>query len=238
MSSEAAGVAATERPPILLVHGFASSAEASFGRNGWLDLLADSGRRVIAPDLLGHGSSDKPHDPAAYDAIEALVLAALDGERGLDAVGFSMGARVCLMIEAANPGTFGRIVVGGIGNNLFASYDPEPAALAIEGRGEALDPLVRAFAAAASGPPNDPLALAACMRRAHRRIDPGELAGVSCPVLVVVGDEDVIVRPVDPLVDALPDARLVTLRGTDHLGTMKSFGFLEAAFGFLGVEVV
>lgn len=232
-----------DAPAVLLVHGFASSVESSWQRNGWLDLLGDSGRQVVAPDLLGHGTADKPHDPAAYDALEPYVLAALraelpEGAGEVDAVGFSMGARVALLIEAAHPGTFRRIVAGGLGNNLFArDYDPEPAARAVEGSGEALDPLIRAFAAVAATPPNDPLALAACLRRQHRPVDPAELAKVACPVLVVVGDEDRVVRPVEPLVEALPDARLVTLRGVDHLGTMKGFGFLEATFAFLEVPL-
>jgi pimeloyl-ACP methyl ester carboxylesterase len=226
-------------PAVLLLHGFASSVDASWARNGWLDLLADSDRRVIAPDLLGHGTAPKPHEPAAYDAIEGLVQAELEGVGAVDAVGFSMGARVALLIEADRPGTFGRIVVGGLGNNLFArEYDPEPAALAIEGRGEALDPLIRAFASVAATPPNDPLALAACLRRMHRPVLASDLASVRCPVLVVVGADDLVVRPVEPLTDALADASLVTIPGVDHLGTMKGFGFLEAALDFLGVGVV
>ena len=36
------------------------------------------------------------------------------------------------------------------------------------------------------------------------------------------------------VVEALPDATLVTVKGADHLGTMKGFGFLDAALGFLG----
>ena len=224
-------------PSILLVHGFASSVESSWARNGWLDLLADAGRTVIAPDLLGHGAAPKPHDPGEYDAMEDLVRARLAGTGPVDVVGFSMGARVALLIEADHPGTFGRIVLGGLGNNLFErDYDPEPEALAIEGKAEALDPLLRAFVSVASTSPNDPGALAACLRRAHRNVVAGDLAAVACPVLVVVGDRDELVLPVEPLVEAIPGAQLVTLRGVDHLGTMKGFGFLEAAFDFLGIE--
>ena len=39
--------------------------------------------------------------------------------------------------------------------------------------------------------------------------------------------------PADPLMDALPDARLVTLKGVDHLRTPTDFGFIDAALGFL-----
>jgi pimeloyl-ACP methyl ester carboxylesterase len=220
-------------PAILLVHGFSSSAEASWARNGWLDVLADTGRTVIAPDLLGHGASEKPHEPAAYAAMEDDVRSALVAGP-VDAVGFSMGARLVLTLEALQPGTFGRIVVGGIGANLFTAGDPEPMARAIESGGETLAPLARAFVSVASTPPNDPKALAACLRRAAPRLGREELGRVRCPVLVVVGSADTLALPAEPLVEALPDARLVTIKGADHLGTMKGFGFLDAALGFLG----
>ncbi|HEY2430355.1 MAG TPA: alpha/beta fold hydrolase [Acidimicrobiales bacterium] len=224
-------------PAILLVHGFSSSAEASWARNGWLDLLADGDREVIAPDLLGHGQAPKPHDPEAYAAMEDEVAALVEGVGDVDAVGFSMGARLLLVLEARRPGTFGRIVVGGVGANLFADRGEDPGATsmadAIESGGETLDPLSRAFVAVAHTPPNDPRALAACLRRAHPPLGTAELARVRCPVLVVVGDRDTLALPPDALVDALPDARLVTVKGADHLGTMKGFGFLDAALGFL-----
>jgi pimeloyl-ACP methyl ester carboxylesterase len=221
-------------PAILLVHGFSSSAESSWARNGWLDLLADTGRQVIAPDLLGHGAAAKPHDPAAYEAMEDEVIALLEGVGEVDAVGFSMGARLVLTIESQRPGTFGRVVVGGVGANLFATErEPSSMADAIETGAETLDPLSRAFVSVARAPGNDPVALAACLRRRQPPLGAAELARVRCPVLVVVGDKDVLAVPPDPLLDALPDAMLVTVKGADHLGTMKGFGFLDAALGFL-----
>ena len=58
-------------PPVLLVHGFASSAEHNWRQPGWLDLLADCGRETIAVDLPGHGRAPRPADPAGYHDIEA-----------------------------------------------------------------------------------------------------------------------------------------------------------------------
>jgi pimeloyl-ACP methyl ester carboxylesterase len=221
-------------PAILLLHGFSSSSEASWARNGWLDILADTSRRVIAPDLMGHGDAEKPHDPAAYTAMEARVHDLVADVGDVDVVGFSMGARMALCVESIYPGTFGRIVAGGVGANLFGEREPSTMADALEGNGEALDPLGRAFLAAAHQPPNDPLAMAACLRRPQPPLGPEELARIRCPVLVVVGDRDTVAMPPDELVAALPDARLTLVKGADHLGTMKGFGFLDAALGFLG----
>ena len=151
-------------PAILLLHGFSSSSEASWARNGWLDILADTDRTVIAPDLMGHGDAEKPHDPAAYADMEGRIHDLVGDVGAVDVIGFSMGARMALCIEVAYPGTFGRIVAGGVGANLFVGErNPSGMADALEGKGEALDPLGRAFVTVAHQPPNDPLALAACI---------------------------------------------------------------------------
>jgi pimeloyl-ACP methyl ester carboxylesterase len=62
-----------------------------------------------------------------------------------------------------------------------------------------------------------------------------DLAKITCPVLVVLGDKD-FAAPAEPLVEALPDAKLHTLRNTDHLGTVTSMGFLDAALDFLEAQ--
>ncbi len=51
-------------------------------------------------------------------------------------------------------------------------------------------------------------------------------------MLVVLGDRD-FAGPVDPLLDALPDARFVSLPGADHFGTPKDFRFIDATLEFL-----
>ncbi|HLY84675.1 MAG TPA: alpha/beta fold hydrolase [Acidimicrobiales bacterium] len=221
--------------PVLLVHGFASSFERNWREPGWADLLAEAGREVIPFDLLGHGEAEKPHDPAAYADLEASVEAAVPADRVIDAVGFSLGAQLLLAVASRLPQRFGRLVVGGVGANLFAeATDVEPVARAVEegDEGEGTPTVARAFAQFATAPGNDRAALAACLRRPQRRLSPHDLAGLSCPVLVVLGDRD-FAGPADPLLEALPDARLVTLRGADHFGTPKDFRFLDAALDFL-----
>ena len=96
--------------PVVLVHGFATSSARTWGDNGWLDLLGDVGRRPVAIDLLGHGTAAKPHDPDAYQAMEALVEAQLP-EGTVDGIGFSLGARVLLTLACEHPERFGRLVL-------------------------------------------------------------------------------------------------------------------------------
>src|SRR5690349_14825656 len=80
-----------EACPVLLVHGFASSAEHNWQQPGWLDLLAEAGRRTVAVDLLGHGRAPRPRSPAGYESVEARVAAEIAGYETVDAVGFSAG---------------------------------------------------------------------------------------------------------------------------------------------------
>lgn len=220
--------------PVLLVHGFASSYERNWREPGWVDLLADAGRQVIALDLPGHGQAAKPHDPEAYRDLEGTVAAALPGHEAVDAIGFSLGAQLLLAVASEQPERFGRLVVGGVGANLFTPADHEPVAAALErGFADGEDPaLVRAFAQFASAPGNDGRALAACLRRPVRRVTREQLGHIDRPVLVVLGDRD-FAGPADPLVEALPQAKLVTLNGADHFGTPKDFRFIDAALEFL-----
>jgi 2-succinyl-6-hydroxy-2,4-cyclohexadiene-1-carboxylate synthase len=107
-----------ENPPLVLLHGFTGSA-LSWG--SLLDTFAEYGLRVIALDMLGHGESDAPADPARYaiDACQADILAVLrvlevqQGEAIL--LGYSMGGRIALysafsgffralVLESASPG--------------------------------------------------------------------------------------------------------------------------------------
>ena len=217
---------------VALVHGFATSSARTWGDNGWLDLLADAGRTPLPIDLLGHGAADKPHDPAAYDAMESLVAARLPAEP-VDAVGFSLGARVLLALASDAPERFERLVLTGVGANLLRSDPSDLILRAIEGDGDPTNPVVQYFAGLAAHPDVDRGALAACLRSPRPVLTPARLARVELPVLVVIGDQD-FAGPGEPLADALPDATLVTLRGVDHFATPKDFGCIDAVLDFLG----
>lgn len=218
-------------PPVLLVHGFATSAERTWRDNGWIDLLQDIGREALAVDLLGHGGAAKPHDPAAYAELESRVAEQLPGEP-VDAIGFSMGARLILTLAAEDPTRFRRIVTAGVGANLFRHERSELITDAIAGRGDPENPVAQYFASLAAQPGQDREALAACMQAPRPPLDDGRLAKVTVPVLVVIGDQD-FAGPGDALVEALPDARQKVLRGVDHFATPKDFGFIDAALAFL-----
>src|SRR5687768_4980720 len=166
-------------PPVALLHGFATSCERTWREPGWFDLLADAGREVIGVELLGHGNAEKPHDPAAYDRLEEHASAQLPADRQVDAIGFSLGARVLLVLAAERPERFGRIVVAGVGANLFRQDDHEALARAIRGDVADGDVVAHHFAQLGSTAGNDPEALAACMSRPRAPLTAGMLATIT-----------------------------------------------------------
>jgi pimeloyl-ACP methyl ester carboxylesterase len=221
-------------PPVLLLHGLATSAARTWGENGWLDLLADARRPAIALDLLGHGDAPKPHDPEAYEALEQHVVDQLPDEP-VDAIGFSLGARTILAIAARYPERFRKIVTGGVGRNLF-EVDPKRAESiqrGINGNPDDEDPSSQYFSQLAESPEVDRDALSALLRRKKAwPVSRDSLQAVTQPVLVCIGDGD-WAGPGDPLVEALPNATLKVLRRADHYSTPKDFNFIDAALGWV-----
>ena len=224
----------SDHVPIVLVHGWGGSFATTWEQSGFTALLADAGRDVIGVDLLGHGAAPKPHDPEAYADLTARVVEMLPSTP-VDAVGFSLGALTLLRTAAGQPDRFRRLVLAGIGRNVFERDDASTARIiaAIEGHGDVDDNRARLFAQYAHQPGNDPIALAAILKASSGpEITRDDLGRISRPTLVAVGDQD-FVLPADDLVEALPDARLVTLRRTDHFATPESFDFIDATLEFL-----
>jgi pimeloyl-ACP methyl ester carboxylesterase len=92
-----------KRPPLVCVHGAGSSSVV------WMDVVRrlSPERRVVAPDLPGHGQSDRWHPPddvsiAMYQDAVGTVCAQLKVERAV-LMGHSMGALVALAAAAAWP---------------------------------------------------------------------------------------------------------------------------------------
>src|SRR5262249_22508498 len=108
-----------EGDPIVLVHGFASTAEVNWLYPGWVATLTEAGRRDIALDKRGQGAWSKLYDPAAYHSARMAedVRALLDqlGLARADVMGYSMGARITAFFALAYPPRLRRAVFGGLG---------------------------------------------------------------------------------------------------------------------------
>jgi pimeloyl-ACP methyl ester carboxylesterase len=219
--------------PVVLAHGVGSSFEHGWRAPGWVDLLADAARPVIPVDILGHGTADRPHDPEKYVHLETSIEQALPDEP-VDAIGFSLGAQLLLRIAARTPERFGRLVLIGVGENVFRNDVASVLADAFESEGDAEpdDITTRLFVQLARSAGNDPLAIAACLRRPADAFTPDDAARVTCPTMVIIGDRD-FAGPPEPLVDALPDAQLVVLKGIDHFRAPSEFDCIDAALEFI-----
>ena len=112
---------AGEGPAVLLLHGLGSSLD-TWRRN--VQPLADAGYRVLAPDLPGHGDSDKPvsldYDPLAAVDFTSRLLDAL-GVQKASLVGNSAGGLVVTMFALEHPERTGRLALvapGGLGRQI------------------------------------------------------------------------------------------------------------------------
>jgi len=95
------------------------------------------------------------------------------------------------------------------------------------------DPMLRSFRHFADEQGEDRLALAACSRSQRGRMEPGDLAAIRMPALVVAGSRDELAGSVDDLVAHIPGARGVTLPGCDHFSAVAHALFKAAVFDFL-----
>lgn len=223
------------RPPVVLLHGCGGDARATFEATGLADAFRKAGRTVLAPGLPGHGRGERSRDPAAYADLAGSILAGLPEQR-FDAVGYSLGGKLLLEIAIRAPERIGRMVLGGVGDNVFAPEAVAEAAAAALEHGPQPDtpPPVLAFLRTWDPEANDALAIAAVLRRPPNPVfDELRLAGVTSPVLLVNGEEDPAAGQSSRLRGWLPDARLVSLPGVDHFGLPSQPAFAEAAVRFI-----
>lgn len=230
-----------EGPPIVLVHGFASSRRINWRGPGWYDTLTGAGRQVIAFDLRGHGESDKPHAREAYDEGElaADVVRLMDhlGYAQADVMGYSMGGFITLRLLHDDPGRVRKAIAAGVGENYYGRgrFETETIAAGLRAADVSLvsDPVARTFRVFAEQGRNDLEALALCMMRRRHSFTAAEFRGLEVPVLIVAGEKDTITGAPGALGEALPGARVVIVPKRDHMMTVGDKVFKQAVLDFL-----
>jgi pimeloyl-ACP methyl ester carboxylesterase len=222
-------------PTVVLVHGFTGDIERSWTNTGVVEGLKRD-YRVIAFDLRGHGHSDKPHDPRAYDELGLDVIRLLDHLRieRAHAVGYSLGGIIVLRLLTTHPQRFMSAVVGGAAYRRSRGKDADEAteAAAREIEGGVYRALIVSTAPTDEPPPaeeairarsreiaasSDVQAHAALMRaRRALLVSDAEMAAVKVPTLAVVGAVDPALPRVQAMRKRWPLVEVEVVPGAAH----------------------
>jgi pimeloyl-ACP methyl ester carboxylesterase len=221
--------------PVVLVHGFTANIERAWVHTGILpDLARDY--RVIAFDLRGHGKSDKPHDPRAYEELGLDVIHLMNHLRieRAHAVGYSLGGIILAKLLTTHPQRFLSAVLGGAAYRRSQGEDAERATEAAAREIEAgiYRALVVSTAPSDEPPPgedmirrrsqeisqeSDLLAHAALMRaRRALLVTDAEIGAVRIPTLAVVGAADPAAPRVKAMQKRWPGLEVEVVAGATH----------------------
>jgi pimeloyl-ACP methyl ester carboxylesterase len=226
-----------EGRPVVLIHGYFSTASVNWMRYGHAATIAARGHRMLMPDLRGHGDSAKPHAAAAYPPdvlvddgfafIEHLQLT------DYDLGGYSLGARTTLrmLIRGAAPG---RAIVAGMGlegivhtggrADYFRRVLTQPGTFQ---RGS-LEWMTEAFLKTVAGDPQALLQILGTFVDTPREA----LANIRTPILVATGVDDGDNGSAKALAAALANGHYRALPG-NHMSAVVKPELGEAIADFL-----
>lgn len=223
--------------PIAILHGWGGSFATTFGAV-WHRAIIESGRLALVVDLPGHANADASTEPKDYADLASATSRLLPDEP-IDAVGFSLGGKIALALALAEPGRFGRLVIGGVGDNIFA---PEPAGeelaqALVDGIGPTTSAHVRDMVEYSVPSGSAPRALAAVLRRPpNPRFTSETLSLLAVPTLVVNGTNDVVATPDGRLLAASPLISSVRLTGVGHVALPHEPRFIQQTLSFLTAD--
>ena len=228
--------------PLILLHGIPTSSLL------WRDVIPElaQSRRVIAPDMLNYGRSDKPARADVSIAAQARILAGLLDALGLarvDLAAHDIGGGVAQIVAARHPERLNRLIL--LSAICFDSWpipEFEPlqeegaeAGMSVEDFAQMLCDFLPQGVASTNGLSSEATEIMlrpwsgeagkAALFRNFRRLNPEytmavarELETLDLPTLVLWGDKDPFQKPAyaQRLADAIPGARLEWIEGAAH----------------------
>jgi pimeloyl-ACP methyl ester carboxylesterase len=210
--------------PLLLLHGGLCTNQTWGAQRA--DLAARY--RVFLPERRGHGHTPDVEGPLSYQDMANDTVAFIESVVGSPAhlVGWSDGGIVALLVAIARPDLVRKVVAVG------ANFLPGPessAAPAMLDHMSADAPAMAAFrdmydAVSPDGADHWPIVVhkVVDMIRTQPTISPDELARISAPTLVLVGDDDLMtLEHTIALYRAIPDSELAVVPGTSHALPME-----------------
>ena len=186
---------AGEGRPVVLLHGNGEDHnifETEIGQ------LVAAGYRVYAPDSRGHGKNEPLTEYHYADMAEDVYqfIKTLGLEKPA-LYGHSDGGIIALLLEISHPGTLSVMAVSG------TNLSPEGI----------ISSFIEEFTELNEKKP-DPL-ITLMLTEPH--IDPAELRKITIPVLVTVGDDDLILpEETEKLSENLVNSVTVVVEGADH----------------------
>lgn len=243
--------------PVVLLHAFPLNAKQW---DGQIESLAER-FRFIVPDFQGFGGSTAPDDAASYsmDSYAEDVAAVLD-ELGLDKVvltGLSMGGYVAFAFLRRHRDRVAALVLA----DTKAEADPPEAkekrtTQQAQVRADGTADLIEALSGALLGEPtrakkpdvveatkklmaeNPPEGFIGALEAMKNRPDSsGELAQITVPTLVIVGENDGVtpVAASEVLNTGIVGSKLVVIPESGHLSNLEApEAFTGALAEFLG----
>ena len=228
--------------PFVLVHGLTGSRD-DFA--DVLEPLGALGRTLV-PDLRGHGGTSNPGEGYTLDQLTADLAGFLDatGAGRCDLLGHSLGGMVSLRLVLAQPERLASLVLMDTAARSNAAMSPRTLRV-VRGIARHIPPrwiwrLMRANrrrnpepmrrAEQEMGPERywerlrvklealDRNAFAELVQAASEQQPlTHRLCEIRCPTLVLVGEQDqAFLQPSREMADAIPDAKLVVIKGSHH----------------------
>lgn len=234
---------------LLFVHGLGASAE----RWEFVAPMFERRYRLIIPDLIGYGRSDKPvvdYTPDFFVSFVKSLLGLLGVERA-HLVGSSMGGQVAALFAAENAGRVGSLVLvspSGMMRDTTPALNRYIMAALYPGRDRAREAFAEMSASTEASPeivdsfiermnePNAKMAFMSTLLGLKNSSLDGRLGGIAAPTLLVWGSKD----PVIPIgharqfVSAIPRCRFYRMESSGHTPFVDSPAkFARAVLDFL-----
>ncbi|GAA4078868.1 alpha/beta fold hydrolase [Nonomuraea soli] len=236
-------VLGTDRPgpPLVMLHGGAYTFRLSF--DAILPALTAE-RKVIGVELQGHGHTAGGDRPFTIKQCADDVTALLDqlGVEAADWFGYSLGGLVATEVAVTDPDRVRRVVLAAshFRATRSESYHRDITDLNLDSprmptEGESVA-MQRAYDEVAP----DPADFLPFVMKVQSTVHDFEgwtdeqLARLTMPVLIIVGDTDFVRLEHVVEVKELPDARLAVLPGTTHMRVIRPDLVVPMVSEFLG----
>lgn len=210
------------RRPLVLLHGGVLTVDLAFAPV--LPALA-ADRRVIAPELQGHGHTADVDREITVANLASDVVAMLDelGVAQADFFGFSLGGLTALEVAVRHPERVGRLVLASTQYSQDGYRDevrtPDYTSPLLPSPAD-FQEMADAYAAVAPDPEHFQDFIARTSAGAHAPLPwtADDLRGLTSPTLLIIGDRDFVkVEHAAEMQRLIPEANLAVLPSTTHM---------------------